>query len=94
MMIDRLVEDILERPDAAAIAAELERRLAEREAALVPLAARLAETEKDLVRVVRLLGQGERMYANDPHNERFHAMREEARAMLREVRAELKAGTA
>jgi len=90
-MSDAIVEDILERPDAAEVIAELRRRLVAREHATLPLTARLAEAEEALVRAARLTRKAAQLFPDDPLSSYFEVLHGEIRRLLSDVQARLKA---
>jgi len=90
-MSETIIEDILGRPDAAEVIAELRRRLAAREHAGAPLVARLAEAEKALVRAARLTRKAAQLFPDDPLSSHFEVLHGENRRLLSDVQARLKA---
>ena len=90
-MSDSVVEDILGRPDAAEVVAELRRRLAAREHAAPSLVARLAKAEKDLARAARLTRKAALLFQDDPLGSHVEVLHGEIRRVLLDVQARLKA---
>ena len=86
-MDERLIQGILDRPDAAAIVAELRARVAARAYERMPVAVRLAALEKLLVGAARSMRKGARMCPNDPLHPKFEELHVRLRVVLREVRA-------
>ncbi len=86
-MDERLIRGILDRPDAAAIVAELHARVEARSYELMPVAVRLAALEKLLVKAARSMRKGARMCPDDPLQLTFDKLHVRLRAALREVRA-------
>ena len=90
-MSDAIVEDILGRPDAAEVVAELRRRVVAREHAGLPLAARLAEAERSPARAARLTRKAVQLFPNDPLGSHVEVLHGEIRRVLSDVQARLKA---
>ena len=86
-MDERLIEGILERPDATAIVAELRARLEARSYERMPIAARLAAAEKLVAKAARSMEKAARMFPGDPLNPRFEESRARLRVLLKEVKA-------
>ncbi len=86
-MDERLIQGILDRPDAAAIVAELRARVEARSYAQMPIAVRLAALEKLLVKAARSMRKGARMCSNDPLQPTFEESHVRLCVVLREVRA-------
>ena len=86
-MDERLIQGILDRPDAAAIVAELRARIEAHSYEQMPVAVRLAALEKLLAKAARSVRKGVRMCPNDPLQPTFEELHVRLRAVLREVRA-------
>jgi hypothetical protein len=86
-MDERLIQGILDRPDAAAIVAELRARVEARSYEQMPIAVRLVALEKLLVKAARSMRKGARMCPNDPLHPKFEEVHVRVRVLLREVRA-------
>ncbi len=86
-MDERLIEGILDRPDATAIVGELRARLEARSYERMPIAARLAAAEKLVAKAARAMEKAARMFPGDPLNPRFEESRGRLRVLLKEVKA-------
>ncbi len=86
-MDERLIRGILDRPDAAAIVAELRARIEARSYEQMPVAVRVAALEKLLAKAAWSVRKGARMCPNDPLQPTFEELHERLRVVLREVRA-------
>ena len=86
-MDQRLIQGILDRPNAAAIVAELRARVEARSYKQMPVAVRLAALEKLLVKAARSMRKGARMCPNDPLHPKVEELHMRLRIVLREVRA-------
>ena len=90
-MDESVIEDILRRPDATEVVAELRQRLAARKYAGRPVARRLAAAEKDIARAARLTQKAGRLFPDDPLNAQVEGLHRQILRLLADVRARRKA---